>query len=515
MNPRLDRRGFLVLGGLSLAAAACGGDAKPGAPAPVPVAPTDPAVAAAEAGRLAPGRKPVAVRLKAAPVTLDLAGREVQTWAYGDGAGTTEIRAKKGDLLEATLVNDLPAESTIHWHGITIRNDMDGVSPVTQAPVMPGDSFTYRFALEHPGTYWYHPHIGLQADRGLYGPLIIEDPDDATGAETEFVIVLDDWLDGLGTTPDEVLTALNPALSGHAGHAMTPDATMTPGHVMTPAPPSSAATALVSGAHGNSTPLGGMGGHIAYPLHLVNGRPPADRPTFTARAGAKIRLRIINAAAETPYRFAVGGHKLTVTHADGFPVEPVEADALVLGMGERYDVLLTPKSGAWPIMAAAEGKAGYAAAILRSSSSASAPSVGSRPTELDGRLLSYADLVPEGSARLADRAPARDYRVELIGGTDRYVWGLAGADAAALRAVEGERIRITMRNSTPMWHPMHLHGHTFAIPGGARKDTVNILPGQDLAIEFDADNPGPWMFHCHNAYHFEAGMTANLTYVRA
>jgi len=81
---------------------------------------------------------------------------------------------------------------------------------------------------------------------------------------------------------------------------------------------------------------------------------------------------------------------------------------------------------------------------------------------------------------------------------------------------QGERIRIVMNNNTDMWHPMHTHGHTFSVPsyGGLRRDTVISLPRTQLAIDFDADNPGRWMFHCHNAYHFEAGMTADLHYVR-
>src|ERR671931_1433932 len=92
---------------------------------------------------------------------------------------------------------------------------------------------------------------------------------------------------------------------------------------------------------GASRPLGGAGGQIDYPLYLLNGRPPADPPTIRARPGARLRLRVVNAAAETAFRVALGGHRLTVTHTDGLPVRPVTVDALVLGMGERYDALLT------------------------------------------------------------------------------------------------------------------------------------------------------------------------------
>lgn len=96
------------------------------------------------------------------------------------------------------------------------------------------------------------------------------------------------------------------------------------------------------------------------------------------------------------------------------------------------------------------------------------------------------------------------------------VVGIAGPDVGKIFMRTGERIRIEMTNSTSMWHPMHLHGHTFGVPehGRLRRDTVIIHPGQSLAFEFDADNPGAWMFHCHNAYHLDAGMTTNFYYER-
>lgn len=229
-----------------------------------------------------------------------------------------------------------------------------------------------------------------------------------------------------------------------------------------------------------------------------------------------MRLRIINAAAETPYRFAVAGHRMSVTHTDGYPVTPFEVDSLLIGMAERYDVVIVPKSGAWPVVAKAEGKPGHAAALLRTSDARAtrAPGADTLPGELAGRVLSYRDLSPLESARLSGRVADRTYAVDLIGDMKRFVWGIAGKDAAGLVVSRGQRVRIAMTNKTAMWHPMHLHGHTFALAGagGIRKDTVVTLPGETVTIDFDADNPGEWMLHCHNAYHFEAGMTAKLNY---
>ena len=114
------------------------------------------------------------------------------------------------------------------------------------------------------------------------------------------------------------------------------------------------------GQDGGSSALGGSGGQIAYPRYLLNGHPPADPSTIRARPGQRLRLRVINAAAETAFRVALGGHRLTVTHADGLPVAPTTAEALLLGMGERADALVRLQDGAFPLVALAEGKSGQA-----------------------------------------------------------------------------------------------------------------------------------------------------------
>ncbi|PTR21356.1 FtsP/CotA-like multicopper oxidase with cupredoxin domain [Rhodococcus sp. OK519] len=522
----LDRRRFLRLsslgvgavglGALGLVTTGCSSGASAG---PTTgdfdyILPTAPEVAQAEAARATSGTT-ASFALAAAAGTVDLGGRLVNTWTYGGSAVAPELRLGKGDRVRVSVDNGLPADTTLHWHGIRIRNDMDGAAPVTQTAIgANGGTFQYDFVAPDPGTYWYHSHSGLQADRGLFGAMIVEDPDDRTGADADAVLVLDDWIDGLGTTPDAILMALNPAISGgHGGHGGGGAAPMS--HSDTEM---GVAQDLVSQGHGDSAALGGMTQHIAYPLHLVNGRPPNDPAVVEAPAGQRLRLRIINAAAETPYRFAVAGHELTVVAVDGFDVRPVATDAVIVGMAQRVDVLVTVRSGVWPVVAKVEGREGYASTILRTPDAVpiANPDVGGRIPELVGRLVPESELRPVDAVRLVDRAPDRDYRVELIQAGDRYVWGMAGADAGKLVMKQGERVRITMVNSSTMWHPMHTHGHTFAVPayGGLRRDTVNVLPGTELAIEFDADNPGEWMFHCHNAYHFEAGMTANLRYIR-
>ncbi|MFD9796954.1 multicopper oxidase family protein [Streptomyces sp. NPDC059070] len=517
------------------------GGATPGAPGGY-VDPAGPEVAAAEARR---GGGPVReVRLTATAAPLDLgAGRTVRSWAYGDRLPGQEVRVTAGDTLAVTLANHLPQATSLHWHGLALRNDMDGVPGLTQRPVAPGASFRYRFAVPHPGTYWFHPHSGVQQDTGLYAPLIVEDPKEPLAYDREWVVVLDDWVDGVdGSTAEGVLAELRAGMDGGSGHGA--------GHGSDSGSSSSSGSGSGSGSGGHdmagmagmsmadaipgptrpagpsrmlmgarSEALGGDAGDVAYPYYLVNGRTPDAASAFAAKPGERVRIRIVNAGGDTAFRVALGGHELTVTHADGFPVRHTTTDALLIGMGERYDVLVTAGDGVFPLVALAEGKNGAALAVLRTGSGA-APGATVRPGELTRRLLTADALRPDPSVALPARGPDRTVRLALTGGMAKYDWAFDGRPYRPdvrhpVRA--GERVRLVFANSTDMWHPVHLHGHTFALAGGAggaRKDTAVVRPGATLSVDFDADNPGLWMVHCHNAYHAEAGMMTVLGYRR-
>ncbi|MFJ3972410.1 multicopper oxidase family protein [Streptomyces parvus] len=475
------------------------------------VSPGGKEVEAAEAAR---GSGPVRkVSLTTTRTRLDLGGgTTVASWAYGDRLPGREVRVTAGDTLALTLANHLPQPTSLHWHGLALRNDMDGVPGLTQRDIAPGAEFAYRFAVPHPGTYWFHPHSGVQQDRGLYAPLIVEDPKEPLAYDKEWVVVLDDWVDGVGgSTPDAVLDELSGGMSGGMDHGA---------HTMSKEDPKKkeedgGLSRMMMGAR--SELLGGDAGDVAYPHYLVNGRVADDPETFRARPGDRVRLRIINAGGDTAFRVALGGHRMTVTHTDGFPVRHTTGDALLLGMGERYDVLVTAGDGVFPLTALAEGKKATALAVLRTGGGA-APAASVRPKELDGEVVQAGRLAPDPSVALPTRLPDRTIRMRLTGGMARYDWAFDGQpyDAKRRRPVEaGERVRLVFDNGTAMWHPLHLHGHTFALGGnaaGARKDTAIVLPHRSLTVDFDADNPGLWMVHCHNVYHAEAGMMTVLGY---
>ncbi|WP_406336257.1 multicopper oxidase family protein [Streptomyces sp. NBC_00203] len=474
-------------------------------------------VAAAEKKR---GSGPVRkVKLTAAATSLDLGGRTVKSWTYGGDLPGEAVRVTAGDTFALTLANHLPEATSLHWHGIALRNDMDGVPGLTQRAVKPGADFTYRFTVPHAGTYWFHPHSGTQQDRGLYAPLIVEDPKEPLSYDKEWVVVLDDWVDGVdGSTPNAVLKELSGGMGmdmGHSGHDMS-NMSMRAGE--SPSSSSSRASGpsrMLMGAE--SDLLGGDAGDVAYPYYLVNGRTAKAPSVFRARPGDRVRIRIINAGGDTAFRVALGGHEMTVTHTDGFPVRHATTDALLLGMGERYDVLVTVKDGVFPLTALAEGKKASAQALLRTGGG-SAPTASVRPKELDGRLLTADKLRADASVALPEKEPDRTVKLQLTGGMEKYDWAFDKKPYSAdqrhpVRA--GERVRLVFSNSTSMWHPVHLHGHTFglaSVAGGPRKDTAIVLPNGTLTVDFDADNPGLWMIHCHNVYHSEAGMMTVLGY---
>jgi multicopper oxidase len=505
------------------------------------IGPRSPQVAAAEAARHATGTVQAGVAPEAGHA--DLGGPIVPTWTYGGQIPGPEIRVRKGQILQALLVNQLPVETTVHWHGVAIRNDMDGVPGMTQAPVPAGREFTYSFAVAEAGTYWYHPHVGVQLDRGLYGPLIVEDPAEPADYDHDWTVLLDDWIDGTGYTPDQVLTALRQGMGGTGMAAASPSpmssmsgmpmSSGSPSMSMStpaasPSPAMSSMSGMSSGPKGpnpvlsgaRSPLLGGDAGDVRYPGYLINGRVRTAPRTFAARPGQRARIRLINAAADTSFRVALGGHRMTVTHTDGYPVTPVNADALLIGMGERYDVQVTLYDGVFPLTALAEGKNATALALVRTGTGEPPPPA-VRPAELNGALASYGVLRAAPSARLPARTPDVTYRLRLTGGMARYDWGINGRafdmsrpGALQFLMAEGQRVRVIFANTTTMYHPMHIHGHTFQLgPAGPRKDTVIVRPGQQVPCDFDAANPGQWMTHCHNLYHApQGGMMAMFSY---
>jgi FtsP/CotA-like multicopper oxidase with cupredoxin domain len=242
------------------------------------------------------------------------------------------MRVGAGDLLSVTVRNWLDQATSVHWHGLAIRNDMDGVPDLTTPEIGAGATARYELVVPDPGTYWFHPHSGLPLDWGLHAPLIVDDPAEPGGYDHELIVVLDDWSPGLGRTPEQILTDLQTSDAGMSG--------MGSGSGMSDA------------------------GDVDYPAYLLNGRLPTAPTSLAAKPGQRVRVRLINAAADTTFDVALGGHRMRVTHSDGFELQPVEVDCLRMAMGERYDVVVTLADGVFPLVAVPLGKSGTPARVL-------------------------------------------------------------------------------------------------------------------------------------------------------
>lgn len=499
----LNRRTFLagtIAAGTGAALAACGRSTTPAATLttqPTAVNPgLDQAIKAAEAARPHTGRS-VSATLNPGPVTVDLGGKVAKTLGYTDAVPGPLIRANIGDELVVTVNNKLDKPTSMHWHGIALQNDMDGAMPAT--PDIPvGQSFTYKFSVPDAGTYWAHPHVGVELDTGLYIPVIVDDPKAPADYDAEWIVMVDDWTDGVGRSPQQILDELEKGGMGAMGSMGGMDS---------------------MGGAGGSKLLGGDPGDVIYPYYIINGRIPDAPTTFAAKPGQRIRLRIINAGSDTAFRVALAGHKLTVTHTDGFPVVPTDVDALLLGMGERYDAIVTAGDGVFPLVAMAEGKNALARAVLVTGVG-STPPAGFQPSELNGKVGTVDMFTATPEAQLKFTKSDNEMQADLTSSDTAYQWGINGPypNNKPFTVRQGQQATLTFTNKTRMWHPMHLHGHTFAMVNsdgklGARKDTVIVIPNQSVKIAILADNPGYWPMHCHNTYHAEAGMFSTFDYL--
>lgn len=433
----------------------------------------------------AASRTSLPTSLRAAPGTVDVGplGRWA-TWLYDGVYPGPELRLREGDAFRLTLTNALPEGTSIHWHGVPVPNAMDGVAGVTQPAVAPGGTFDYGWAARPPGTYLYHSHVGLQVDRGLVGALVIEETTPHVAYDRDVVVLVDDWLAGPPTMP---------AGSGMGG-------------------------GMMGGGMGGGT--GAMSGMPRYGAHLVNGRPAAAPALLEVARGERVRLRLINAAGATTFRAAFAGHRLTVTHTDGRAVRPVTVDAVVLGPGERYDAVVAMTNvGAWNLAfdGLEDGLTPGRLVVRYRESTAATPPATALPAGLtSGRVLTLADLV-DAEGWPSPGAPARTFALDLAGGmmggsgTSWTMGGQAYPNADPLLVPRGAWARVALVNRSMARHPMHLHGHFFRV-GTAIKDTVLVPPGGMMGggvrvtLDFLADNPGQWFFHCHNVYHMEGGM---------
>jgi CopA family copper-resistance protein len=293
------------------------------------------------------------------------------------------LRMRQGDDVTIRVTNRLREPTSIHWHGLIVPADMDGVPGLSFHGIAPGTTFTYRFRVNQAGTYWYHSHSRFQEQVGLYGPLVIDRrAGERHAAEREHTLLLSDWTD---LDPERIYATLKKQSDYYnLGKRTVADLGR---DVRTRGWRATLADRRAWGAmRMDPTDLADVTGY-AY-TYLLNGAPPAANHTLTFTPGERVRLRVINGSSMTFFDLRIPGLKLTVVAADGQDVEPVTVDELRIGTAEVYDVIVTPGDAAYTVFAQAMDRSGFARGTL-----APRPGLAADVPPMDARvLLTVADM---------------------------------------------------------------------------------------------------------------------------
>ena len=431
------------------------------------------------------------------------------------------LRWREGDTVTLRVTNHLAEETSIHWHGILLPYQMDGVPGISFNGIAPGETFTYRFKVRQSGTYWYHSHSAMQEQTGLYGSIII-DPAGAEPiqADRDYVVVLSDWTD---EDPMTVFAKLKKQSDYYNFNQ----------HTAVDFFRDMSGEGLVSAIQKrhmwnmmrmNMTDLSDISAYTY--TYLMNGATPDGNWTGLFRPGERVRLRFINAAAQTFFDIRIPGIKMLVVQADGQNIEPISVDEFRIGSAESYDVIVTPEKEAYTIFAQSMDRTGFARGTLATHAGMTAeipaldkpvslsmmdmmgnmgsgssamdhsthggmimgegnvqvhhastefgPSVDMRVdtprTNLNDpgiglrnngrRVLTYADLHTIGGPPDPSK-PGREIELHLTGNMERYSWSFDGLELGKSTPVHfrhGERLRVIFVNDTMMAHPIHLHG---------------------------------------------------------
>ena len=481
------------------------------------------------------------------------------------------VRLREGQQARLHVTNTLAEDSSIHWHGLLVPFQFDGVPGVSFPGIRPGERFTYDFPIRQSGTYWWHSHSGLQEQAGHYGPIIVESADPDPRYDRDYVVLLSEFTP---LHPHDIMRKLKVGEHYFQRDMLTASEGTMPG----------AMRRMWGQMRMNPRDISDVTGSTY--TFLVNGHGPQDDLQFAFVPGERVRLRVINGSAMTFFNLRIPGVPMTVIQADGQDVDEVEVDEFQIGVAETYDVIVSPPAGSHAIVAEAMDRSGMGIASLTSHKGhiATPPPLRQIPTltmadmgmmdhsahsgsgmaSMEGmdhsmrdtsalpadveagpgvdmvapmpmdrmdfpglgldtvshRVLRYTDL--RARRMNPHREIDREMEIHLTGNMERYMWSFDGRKFTAvtddpIRFGYDERVRVKLVNQTMMAHPIHLHGHFFELVNGADhmhqplKHTVVVQPGGTATFDLTANEPGDWAFHCHLLYHMHAGMMQVVT----
>ncbi|MFB9161725.1 copper-resistance protein, CopA family [Psychrobacter pacificensis] len=493
-------------------------------------------------------------------------GKSSMATLINDSLPAPTLKMQEGDTVTIRVHNQLNESTSIHWHGLLVPFEMDGVPGISFDGIPAGSTFTYKFKLTQSGTYWYHSHTGFQEQTGMRGAIVIEPKGrERYPIEEDHVILLSDWTH---RDPHNLLKLLKQRADFDNYHL--PDFKKLLSDI--------AATDLEAAYDKRKmwnqmrmmpTDFTDLSGETTF-TYLMNGKTTAANWSQLVKAGQPVKLRFINGSAQTIFDVRIPGLKMKVVGTDGNDVAPVDVDDFRIGVAETYDVIVTPTRDAHTIFAQNIDRTGFVATTLATKRGARAaipamddvewltmsdmmgamgangydarhakteydfktdmrvdsprmnlddPGINLR--DINRKVLTYNQLHSVGNEIMAEqRKPTREIEIHLTGNMERYIWALDGImfkDAPPVNIKPGERVRITLVNDTMMNHPMHLHGmwSDLRTPDGdfqVRKHTIMVQPAQKISFDVTGE-AGRWAWHCHLLYHMEAGMFREVAVV--
>jgi FtsP/CotA-like multicopper oxidase with cupredoxin domain len=479
---------------------------------------------------------------------INLTGKQVMACTINNQIPGPTIEATVGDTLQVTFNNKMNEETSIHWHGVLLPNDQDGVPYLTTPPILPQSSFTYQFNITHHGTYWYHSHSGLQEQQGMYGALVFHPKQkETTIFDREEVVVLSDWTN---EAPKQVLANLKRDGDYYALKKGTVQSWV---KVL-----SNGLPAIKNRIRNALSRMGPMDiSDVGYDSFLARG---STISYISTRPEETIKIRLINASTSSYFNVEYAAKPLTIIAADGVDIEPIKVKRLRIAIAETYDLIIkAPQNKSAELRATAEDGTGYSSIFIGNGDKLFAPNIAQPNLFLIDHNMHYFDKTPhfsmnhskhnvhheETTTKHSIKKPSliqhmTDYKhlratqdthfskkknhriitLKLTGNMDQYLWSfnnttLLESDKIMIR--KGEVIRLTLDNQTMMHHPIHLHGHFFRVLNGQGnrsplKHTVNVPSMKKITIEFYANKEKDWFFHCHNLYHMATGMARIISY---
>jgi FtsP/CotA-like multicopper oxidase with cupredoxin domain len=427
---------------------------------------------------------------------------KLPVYTYNGSVPGAQIRIKQGDTVKINIKNELPEPTAIHWHGYPVPNSQDGVPGVTMNAIKPGETFTYEFTATVPGTFWYHSHqeSAKQVDKGLYGTLIVE-PKNEEKVDRDYTLVLDEWM----SNPDEGNMDTSGMDHSNIGHENSSDS-----HHMD----------MSSMDHDMSM----------YDIFTINGKSGSAVEPLKVKKGEKVRIRLVNAGYMS-HKLHLHGHEFKIVATDGQPLkdpQPIKDELLNIAPGERYDIeFIADNPGEWLLECHGDmkGTDGMKVKIQYEGEKGNTDQANAK------KDLPVVDITSYGKQELGQFSLEQKYDVEYTmdlgttmgkNGTVYTINNKTFPETAPVNVKEEDLVKVRIVNNSPKdVHPMHLHGHFFQVlskngkpitGSPLMKDSLNIEPGEEYVVAFKADNPGNWLFHCHDLHHASAGMVTEVKY---